>query len=291
MCTTSIKNVQTGSIAKISITIGIICAMLVLVEIYGIQIIDPLGFVCMTFNILNFGAPLAGVKIVFKKKSCDSLPLPLCTANLLVSAQWCLYGILVNDIYIIIPNGAGVGLALLQISLFLIFPRTAGSRAPLASCFSCLDFEFDDKSNSVDVEKALAQEWWLKRNTPYQQSLPPLSRVPKTKKNALTFIRTTNVFPSGSVLANSTDTSVTILPNWSLTPSASHPELATDYLQQQREREEAECDQMYFNRIQDIDELDKQWNESELKRTQSEPVLAESAVDSVRLAVDELNLS
>lgn len=119
--------------------------MLVLVEIYGIQIIDPLGFVCMTFNILNFGAPLAGVQIVFKKKCCDSLPLPLCTANLLVSGQWCLYGIMVSDKYIIIPNGAGVALAFLQISLFLIFPRQAGKRAPLAMCFSCLDYELDDK--------------------------------------------------------------------------------------------------------------------------------------------------
>lgn len=124
--------------------------MLVAVQIYGVKIIDPLGFICMTFNILNFGAPLAGVKVVFKKKSCDTLPLPLCTANLLVSAQWGLYGILVNDIYIIIPNGAGVALALLQISLFLIFPRKVGSKAPLAVCSKCLDFELEDKPSESD---------------------------------------------------------------------------------------------------------------------------------------------
>jgi len=77
---------------------------------------------------------------------------------LLVSAQWCLYGVLVNDIYIIIPNGAGVALAFLQISLFLMFPRQAGSRAPLAMCFSCLDFELDEKPNSIDIEKAVARK-------------------------------------------------------------------------------------------------------------------------------------
>jgi hypothetical protein len=82
---------------------------------------------------------------------------------------------LVNDIYIIIPNGAGVGLALLQISLFLVFPRQVGKRAPLALCFGCLDnLELDEKQRSVDVEKAIAQELWLKRNTTYQSSLPPL---------------------------------------------------------------------------------------------------------------------
>lgn len=82
---------------------------------------------------------------------------------------------LVNDIYIIIPNGAGVGLALLQISLFLVFPRQAGKRAPLALCFGCLDnLELEEKPSSVDLEKAMAQDLWLKRNTTYQSSLPPL---------------------------------------------------------------------------------------------------------------------
>jgi hypothetical protein len=37
---------------------------------------------------------------VIKDQSCESLPLPLCVANLLVSAQWFLYGILVGDPYI-----------------------------------------------------------------------------------------------------------------------------------------------------------------------------------------------
>lgn len=40
---------------------GIICSMLVLVEVYGMGMVDWLGLICMTFNILNFGAPLAGV--------------------------------------------------------------------------------------------------------------------------------------------------------------------------------------------------------------------------------------
>ncbi|KAI6176104.1 Sugar transporter SWEET [Aphelenchoides bicaudatus] len=277
---------RVGTLTKIAVVVAIISGMLVLVELYGVQIVDPLGFTCMIFNIVNFGAPLAGVGIVLKKKCCDSLPLPLCTANLLVSAQWCLYGMLVNDIYIIIPNAAGVFLALLQISMFLVFPRQAGSKAPLSLCFGCLDFELDEKQNSVDIEKAFAQDLWLKRNTTFQSSLPPLSRIPKPKKNCLTLIRTANVFPSGSVSANSSDTAITVLPNWSLTPSASHPELAP----QQLDSEEVERDQM-FNRMHEIDDLEKQWGENELKRTMSAPDLAESSVLSVRQAADELNLS
>lgn len=35
--------------------------MLGLVDIYKLESLQPLGFVSMTFNILNFGAPLAGL--------------------------------------------------------------------------------------------------------------------------------------------------------------------------------------------------------------------------------------
>jgi len=290
ICYTCYTENKASIITKITIVVGIICSMLVLVEIYGIQIVDPLGFVCMTFNILNFGAPLAGVSVVFKKKCCDALPLPLCTANLLVSAQWCLYGIMVTDKYIIIPNGAGVVLALLQISLFFVFPRQMGKRAPLAACFSCLDDDVEDEPNSVDVEKAVAKENWLKRNSTYQTSLPPLSRVPKLKKSCLTLTRTTNVFPIGSaVSANSQDTAITILPNWSLTPSVSHPEL-TEFGHQQLDQEDKYSEKM-FDRIREIEDYDKQWDENEMKRTVSAPDLAESGVDSLRLAADELNLN
>uniref|UniRef100_A0A1I7YRC6 Sugar transporter SWEET1 n=1 Tax=Steinernema glaseri TaxID=37863 RepID=A0A1I7YRC6_9BILA len=49
----------------ITIQIMVICvlmsSMLIIVEFHGLQVIHPLGFVCMTFNILNFGAPLAGL--------------------------------------------------------------------------------------------------------------------------------------------------------------------------------------------------------------------------------------
>ncbi|KAI1697484.1 sugar efflux transporter for intercellular exchange domain-containing protein [Ditylenchus destructor] len=144
---------------ELIVVFGIICTMLVLVKIYGMAIINLLGFACMTFTIINFGAPLAGVAVVFKKKTCENLPLPLCTATLLVSAQWCLYGCLTHDIYITITNSAGVLLALLQISLFLVFPRIPGGRAPFGRCCRCINgLERADKSDIVRLYQPLLRE-------------------------------------------------------------------------------------------------------------------------------------
>ncbi|CAO4376024.1 unnamed protein product [Caenorhabditis nigoni] len=93
--------------------------------------LDYLGIICMTFNIMNFGAPLAGLGVVLRNREVSTLPLPMCVANFLVSSQWCLYGNLVQDIYIIIPNGIGMFLAIVQLSLFIVLPRRENEKSPL----------------------------------------------------------------------------------------------------------------------------------------------------------------
>lgn len=142
---------------QIVVEILVIDVMCVLVEIYSCIDLkscitkDVLGLFSMFFNVVNFGAPLAGIAHVIKHKCCDTLPLPLCTANLLVSSQWCAFGVLKNDIYIIIPNAAGIVLALIQMSLFLIYPRVAGKPSPISCCFGSIktkDLEKNDGSQS-----------------------------------------------------------------------------------------------------------------------------------------------
>uniref|UniRef100_A0A0R3RQA5 Sugar transporter SWEET n=1 Tax=Elaeophora elaphi TaxID=1147741 RepID=A0A0R3RQA5_9BILA len=121
---------------EVCAVIFLISLMLLLVQIFGHDIFHPLGFTCMTFNILNFGAPLAGLKVVLRQRNCETLPLPMCIANLLVSSQWALYGVFVSDVYIITPNAIGMLLAMIQIALFLIFPMKQGRLSPIQRCFN-----------------------------------------------------------------------------------------------------------------------------------------------------------
>ncbi|CAJ0579422.1 unnamed protein product, partial [Mesorhabditis spiculigera] len=132
-------------------TVSLISLMVFLVMQYGIKTADVLGFACMTFNIGCFAAPLAGMKVVLRTRCCDTLPLPMCVANLAVSSQWMLYGTLINDIYVISPNLCGVILSLIQLTLFLIFPMKPGGRAPLQSCCPCI--QAPEKPIHDDIEK------------------------------------------------------------------------------------------------------------------------------------------
>uniref|UniRef100_A0A1I7XVP4 Sugar transporter SWEET n=1 Tax=Heterorhabditis bacteriophora TaxID=37862 RepID=A0A1I7XVP4_HETBA len=119
-----------GFAVQFGIVLLAITGMLVWVEYF--PSVDYLGVACMTFNIINFGAPLAGLGVVLRRRCCDTLPLPMCIVNLLVSSQWFLYGNIVHDPYVMAPNGIGMGLAVLQLSLFVIFPRKERGKSLLS---------------------------------------------------------------------------------------------------------------------------------------------------------------
>lgn len=46
---------------QLGTVLTVIGAMLFLVHLFGLDGLDMLGIVCMTFNIVNFGAPMAGM--------------------------------------------------------------------------------------------------------------------------------------------------------------------------------------------------------------------------------------
>jgi solute carrier family 50 protein (sugar transporter) len=112
-------------------------ALLASVHFFGHTVFHPLGFVCLTLNIADFGAPLAGLKVVLRRRATSTLPLPLCIANALVSTEWFVYGLLKSDFYLIMPNGIGSFLAISQLFLFVILPRKPGQTAPIVRLVRC----------------------------------------------------------------------------------------------------------------------------------------------------------
>lgn len=132
----------------------IICSSLVgMVHFFGHKIFHPLGIICMTLNTMDFGAPLAGLRVVIRRRATSTLPLPLCIANFMVSSEWFLYGLLVHDFYLITPNGIGSLLAFAQLILFVVLPRKPNQRALVMRIYDhvrgCCTMD-----NSLDIESA-----------------------------------------------------------------------------------------------------------------------------------------
>lgn len=84
------------------------------------------GVVASVATVIMFGSPLASLRDVVQKQSTESLSLPLCFANLIVPIEWVLYGILINDKFVQVPNFLGAILGFIQVSLFFKYPRQSG---------------------------------------------------------------------------------------------------------------------------------------------------------------------
>ncbi|XP_054271470.1 sugar transporter SWEET1-like [Macrosteles quadrilineatus] len=81
-----------------------------------------LGLVACSTTIMFFSAPLTNLAYVLRVKSAESLPFPMILMTFLVSFQWFLYGIILENPIIQYPNIVGCLLSLFQLSLFVIYP-------------------------------------------------------------------------------------------------------------------------------------------------------------------------
>ena len=74
--------------------------------------------ICMAM----FASPLAALKTVIKKKSAESIPLPLSVATTVNCFLWTVVGLLgMKDLNITIPNSVGLLLGLIQLGLIAVY--------------------------------------------------------------------------------------------------------------------------------------------------------------------------
>ena len=84
------------------------------------------GIVCCGMSILFYGSPLVNLVHVIRTKSTSTLPFPMIVGNFFVTGLWCLYGVIIKDNFLKVPYCLGWVLAIVQLSLFVIFRAGSG---------------------------------------------------------------------------------------------------------------------------------------------------------------------
>jgi solute carrier family 50 protein (sugar transporter) len=87
------------------------------------QAMSLVGTISMMFSIAYYAAPCATMLEVIKKRDSASLYAPMITLNLVNSLLWSSYGLALLDPNIAAPNCIGVVLAVLQLTLSVMFKR------------------------------------------------------------------------------------------------------------------------------------------------------------------------
>jgi solute carrier family 50 protein (sugar transporter) len=92
------------------------------------QVITTLALMCISVNICLYASPLDTMKRVVQTKSAASLPISLCTVNLINGLLWVAFGITEGDYYVLTPNAIGSVLSAAQVALYFTYCATDESR-------------------------------------------------------------------------------------------------------------------------------------------------------------------
>jgi solute carrier family 50 (sugar transporter) len=75
-----------------------------------------------------YAGPLTIITTVLRSRSVEYMPLPLTLGTILCSSSWLGYGLVVEDVAIIVPNAGGTVLGIMQIALYMCYVNTEESK-------------------------------------------------------------------------------------------------------------------------------------------------------------------
>ncbi|CAN1254567.1 Bidirectional sugar transporter SWEET6b, partial [Linum perenne] len=82
------------------------------------------GVVAVVFCVINYGAPLSVLKMVIETRSVEYMPFFLSLACFANGACWTAYALIRIDWFLVIPNGSGALLGLVQLILYATFYKS-----------------------------------------------------------------------------------------------------------------------------------------------------------------------
>ncbi|KAH7578539.1 hypothetical protein ACOSP7_000144 [Xanthoceras sorbifolium] len=102
---------------------GGFCSILLLSHFLakGSNRVRVLGWVCVSFAVGVFAAPLSIVRLVIRTRSVEFMPFYLSFFLTLNAIMWFFYGFLLKDYYIAVPNVLGFIFGILQMILYVYY--------------------------------------------------------------------------------------------------------------------------------------------------------------------------
>ncbi|XP_053669718.1 sugar transporter SWEET1-like [Anopheles nili] len=86
---------------------------------------DRFGMIITVLMLCLIGQPLIGLPDIIRRKSTEGLPFAMILSGTIVGLSWLLYGVILNNVFVVLQNLAAVTLSGIQLALFAIYPSTS----------------------------------------------------------------------------------------------------------------------------------------------------------------------
>lgn len=86
------------------------------------------GMILTGLLLCVIAAPLLDLPEIVRKQSTEGMPLPMIVSGTVVSTAWLMYGVTLNNDFLIYQNVVAVAICAIQLSLFAIYPATAAKK-------------------------------------------------------------------------------------------------------------------------------------------------------------------
>nr|UJT76398.1 bidirectional sugar transporter SWEET5 [Hemerocallis fulva] len=89
------------------------------------------GILCVIFGTCMYASPLSVMKLVIETKSVKYMPFTLSLVSFVNGLCWTSYALLKFDLYVLIPNGLGTMLGLIQLIIYAIYFKSTQTTGDL----------------------------------------------------------------------------------------------------------------------------------------------------------------